>query len=104
MIAVWLLIAAMAIAGSWIRGGGLHSGLVSIEKAPVISHQDRIDINRAEWPELTLLPGISRVMAQRIVQYRRKAGAFRHIDDLRQVPGIGPKTVARMRPYLDALE
>lgn len=101
VIAAWLLIAATAIAGSWILAGGLRSGLVSIDKAPQIPHQDRIDVNRAEWPELTLLPGISQVMAQRIVQYRREQGLFRRIEDLRRVPGIGPKTVARLRPLVD---
>ena len=102
VIATWLLLSAVAIAGSWIRAGGLRGGLVSIDAAPVVTHPDRIDINRAEWPELTLLPGISRVMAERIVQYRREKGPFGSVEDLRQVSGIGPKTVARMRPFVDA--
>ena len=102
VIAAWLLLSAVAIAGSWMRAGGLRGGLVSIDAAPVVTHPDRIDINRAEWPELTLLPGISRVMAERIVKHRQEKGPFGSVEDLRQVSGIGPKTVARMRPFVDA--
>jgi competence protein ComEA len=102
VIAVWLVIAAAGIAVSWVRGGGPWGGLVAIDEAPAVAHQDPIDINRAEWPELTLLPGISRIMAERIVQNRREEGPYRSIEDLCRVPGVGPKTVARLRPFIDA--
>lgn len=55
-----------------------------------------IDINRADLDELRSLPGIGPVLAERIVAGRPFAGA----DDLLRVRGIGPKTVARLRPRL----
>lgn len=63
-----------------------------------------VDVNRAEWPELAQLPGIGRVLAQRIVDRRQQAGPFRRVEDLRQVRGLGPKTLDRIRPYLLPLD
>jgi competence protein ComEA len=60
----------------------------------------RIDINRASAEELRQLPGIGPKLSQRIVDERDK-GRFRTVDELRsRVPGIGPKTLERLRPYI----
>jgi competence protein ComEA len=37
------------------------------------------------------------VTAQKIVDYRTEHGAFRSVDDLDQVPGIGPTRVENLR-------
>ncbi len=60
----------------------------------------RIDLNRARAPELNQLPGIGSQLSQRIVAYRKTNGLFRSIDDLRKVPGIGPKTLERIRSWV----
>ena len=60
----------------------------------------RIDINAADAPALTLLPGIGPTLARRIVESRRAEGPFLDHDDLQRVRGIGPKTLEGMRPYL----
>lgn len=60
----------------------------------------RLDVNRADWPEWMLLPRIGETLARRIVETRRNLGGFETVDDLRRVPGIGPKTLANIRPYL----
>ncbi len=60
----------------------------------------RVEVNSAPWPEWTLLPGIGETTAKRIVEHRDRAGGFARLDDLRQVRGIGPKTLERLRPYL----
>lgn len=59
-----------------------------------------LDLNRATKTELRLLPGIGDALAQRIVDQRDRQGGFRCIDDLRQVSGIGPKTLERIRGSL----
>ncbi|MCA9172332.1 MAG: helix-hairpin-helix domain-containing protein [Planctomycetales bacterium] len=56
----------------------------------------KVDVNRCDWPELCLLPGISETLARRIVGQRQARGAFRSPADLEQVPGIGAKTVRRL--------
>ncbi len=103
-VAIWLLLAACGIAISWLRGGGLTGKLVPIEREVPVPQLVHINLNRADWPELTLLPGISQTMARRIVAHREATGPFRTADDLQDVPGIGPKTVARLRPLLDVGE
>lgn len=59
-----------------------------------------IDINRADVSELQLLPGIGPAKAAAIVATRERMGAFRTVDDLLEVNGIGPATLERLRPYV----
>ena len=51
---------------------------------------ERIDLNQASAPELELLPGIGPSLAQKIIDYREEHGPFASVDDLLDVPGIGP--------------
>ncbi len=55
----------------------------------------KIDLNRAEWYELIILPGIGEKKARAIVEYRKRAGGFKTIEQLCGVNGIGEKTVKR---------
>ena len=50
-----------------------------------------IDINRADTEQLTALPGIGEVLAQRIIAYREENGSFLSTDELKNVEGIGEK-------------
>ena len=59
-----------------------------------------IDINTSTSEELQLLPSIGPVMAQRIIAYRERYGPFTSLDALRNVKGIGPKTLQKFRYYL----
>ncbi len=49
----------------------------------------QIDINSADWRELTLIPGVGQKKAIDIVKYRAKHGNFHSTDELRNVEGIG---------------
>jgi competence protein ComEA len=59
-----------------------------------------LDLNRATRAELRLIPGIGDALAQRVVDQRERNGPFKSVDELRQVSGIGPKTLERLRPRL----
>jgi len=102
--------ATLALAAIGIHYGSLDGeqrNLVDL-RDPVVLKRDQLgfqlDINRATWPEWRLLPRIGETMARRIVDSRDTGGAFESHDDLRRVSGIGPKTLAQMRPYLLAVE
>ncbi len=51
-----------------------------------------VNINTATAAELETLPRIGPTMAQRIVDYRQTEGPFQTVEDLQNVPGIGPAT------------
>jgi len=59
-----------------------------------------VSINSASQAELESLPGIGPALAQRILEYRQANGPFRSIDELDAVKGIGPKSLAKLRPFL----
>ncbi len=53
-----------------------------------------VNINTATAAELEALPRIGPTMAQRIVEYRQTNGPFESIEEIQNVPGIGPATFA----------
>jgi len=57
-----------------------------------------VNVNTASQSELEALAGIGPVKAKAIVDYREKNGAFKSLDDLDKVPGIGKATLEKMRP------
>jgi len=61
-----------------------------------------IDINTATEIELAReLSGIGKVKAQRIVEYRDQIGGFSSIEQLREIKGIGPKTLEKNRHKIE---
>ena len=59
-----------------------------------------VSLNIAAADDLIQVPGIGSTLAGRIVTDRAKKGCFRRISDLDRVAGFGPKTVARVAPFL----
>jgi competence ComEA-like helix-hairpin-helix protein len=57
----------------------------------------RVNLNTANAAALDALPGIGPARAASIVQYRAQHGPFQTVEDLAQVPGVGPAAVARLR-------
>lgn len=58
---------------------------------------DKVDLNTATLAELGTLPGIGPQLAKRIVEHREWKGPFEKIEQLTNVPGIGPATLLRLR-------
>jgi len=60
----------------------------------------KVNINTASETELETLPGVGPVTAQKILTYRSQNGRFSTVDQLQEVDGIGPKTMAQLEPYV----
>lgn len=60
----------------------------------------RLNLNTATKEELTTLPGIGTVMAERIVQYRATRGPFKSLDDLLKIHGISKKRLEQIKIFL----
>lgn len=60
-----------------------------------------LDPNRAGAQDLDRLPGVGPSLAKAWIRYRDAEGGFRQAEDLLGVPGIGPATLEKLRPFLD---
>ena len=59
-----------------------------------------IDLNRASAEDLDAIPGLGPALAKRIVDYRQAHGPFKKVEDLREVSGVGPQNLEKLKPYL----
>lgn len=59
--------------------------------------QAPVSLNTATAEQLDTLDGVGPATASKILEYRRQHGGFRSIDDLGEIPGIGPKRLAALR-------
>lgn len=56
-----------------------------------------VNLNTATQAELESLKNIGPAKAQAIIDYRKKSGGFKTVEDLNNVPGIGDKTMANLK-------
>jgi competence protein ComEA len=59
-----------------------------------------VNLNTATAAQLEALPGIGKATAERILEYRQKNGAFKKIEDLMNVRGIGEKSFLTLKPLV----
>jgi competence protein ComEA len=103
-VAILVAIALVFITTSWLVSRWDRGGLVDIDNAEPLESKFATDINSADWTELAQLPEIGEALAKRIVEWREREGPFASHDDLDRVPGIGSKTLDRIRPYLQPID
>jgi competence protein ComEA len=75
----------------------LAQGAVPAPSAGLAGAGATVDINTADATALETLDGIGPSLAQRILDYRTAHGGFRTVNDLQNVPGIGPKKFAAIK-------
>lgn len=83
----------VAGSGPGTAGPGASDGRVGAEPSP----PELVDINRADAEALDKLPGIGPTTAEAIIGHRSQNGSFRSVEDLQEVPGIGPAKLAQLR-------
>lgn len=69
------------------------------QAAPKASEK-KININTASLAELQKLPRVGEKVAQRIIDFRKKNGRFRRIEDIMKVKGIGEKMFNRIKDLI----
>jgi competence protein ComEA len=84
---VWAAVIALCL---------LAPGLAAKKKPPGAP----VNLNTATAEQLQLVPGIGPATADKILQMRKAYGAFKSVDDLLAIRGIGPKRLEKMRRYL----
>ncbi|EGO9137187.1 competence protein ComEA [Enterococcus faecalis] len=71
------------------------------ESAPAQQNQEeKINVNTATEAELQTISGIGAKKAQEIIRFRDEQGPFKIVEELKNVPGIGEKTVERLKDML----
>ena len=73
------------------------SAIVGGKKKPPLRP---VNINTATSEELQQVPGIEPATAEKILQMRKSYGAFKSVDDLLAIRGLGQKRLEKMRRYL----
>lgn len=58
------------------------------------NQEEKINLNTATEAELQTISGIGAKKAQEIIRFRDEQGPFKTVEELKNVPGIGEKTVA----------
>ncbi|GIX91711.1 hypothetical protein CDAR_4801 [Caerostris darwini] len=58
---------------------------------------DLLNINSATEEQLMTLPGINRVTAENIIEYRQRIGGFKKVEDLALVSGVGATKLEQFR-------
>lgn len=72
-----------------------------VAAGPVGAEDDgRLDLNRASEVDLEELPGVGKVLAERIVAYRDEHGPFASVEALREVAGVGAKLFEQLSPLV----
>lgn len=83
------------------------AGVQVVFESPDAAHclflGEKLDLNRAAVQELLLVPRMTRDMAEAIVS-RRLQRPWESLDELREIPGIGPRTVEKWRKCLTVFE
>lgn len=96
LLAVW----AFLVLGLAIRALG--RGLVGDRWGRELTVRPTVvDLNSASVAELSTLPGIGVVRAEAIVLDRIRRGAFRAVEDLDRVDGLGAGTLGAVRDFVE---
>jgi competence protein ComEA len=93
-----LSVALTACLAAWLWSGAAQAR--DRGKADKLNPGETIDLNSAGFQDLVRLPGIGPSKAKAILEFRATHGAFKSLDDLDGVKGIGKSTVEKLRPYL----
>ncbi|MCE9528772.1 MAG: helix-hairpin-helix domain-containing protein, partial [Planctomycetales bacterium] len=85
--AFFLGLSLLAIGAHWTWQAAQSRRLMEIDRVEPELAEFQVDMNKADWPELALMPGVGEVLAKRIVTDRETNGPFHDHEGLRRVRG-----------------
>lgn len=100
------LIAALLATGLGVVDALRRHHVASARDATALALDDwsrdrgRLELNDADFVELSALPGVGPVMAERLLRWRAIRGVIHDVEELRLVPGIGVRTMERLEPFV----
>jgi competence protein ComEA len=77
---------------------GAAGGAAGVGATPGAPGSAPVNLNSATAEQLDTLDGVGPATATKILEWRQAHGGFRSVEDLAQVPGIGPKKLAALKP------
>lgn len=81
--------------------GVVFSTFISLQvQAAPKAGEKKININTASLVELQKLPRIGEKVGQRIIDFRKKNGRFRKVEEIMKVKGIGEKMFNRIKDLI----
>ena len=101
---ITLLLLALTLTISNCATPSRHSSVV-VQVNTEVSQAERdslININTATPSELEKLPGVGKIMAERIVAQREQYGPFRRAEHLMMVRGVSDRKFRALRPLIMA--
>lgn len=72
-------------------------GLSGVSSPAAGNTSGKVNLNTADLDQLQTITGIGAKRAQDIIDYRESSGGFTSVDDLKNVSGIGDKTLEKIR-------
>lgn len=65
-----------------------------------ISVSSPINVNSADLAALETIKGLGATKAQAIIDYRTKNGHFKTVEEVENVPGVGPKLLQKIQSQI----
>ncbi len=90
----FVVIAALLLCGSL---PALAQRAAKPPKPAAAASTDIVNLNTATAAQIATLPGIGPKTADLIVQYRTKNGAFKKIEEIMNVRGVGEKSFLKLK-------
>jgi competence ComEA-like helix-hairpin-helix protein len=96
-----ILIAIVVAAAAGLIINLIFSYNKKLNEKPIQAPALLININTASAGDFDRLPGVGKVIADRIVEYRAKNGVFKSIEDLAKVKGITGSKLEKIRKFVN---
>jgi len=88
------------ISGLWLEVGAEGIGRRDLPNPERLLLGLPLDLNSASAEDLSLLPGLGPRLSRAIVELRARRGRFGRLEELLEAPGLGPATLAELKPLL----